>query len=376
MSTKRVYPFELVALVLAERLRGRQPSAELRAVVRSRGVDWKRVVKCASAQLVLPAFAAALQDLELTGFLEEELGAFLDAVHAANRERNGELRHELAAAVGVLNRAGVEPVLLKGAIRLVEELYPDHGWRMLRDLDLLIPEASLADAVRALRAVGYAACGPSGEMIRRAGICQIDLHTEVFGTPTQARLLRAQEIRHASRASAFGDARVRVPSVDHQTVHLIGHSQIRHHGHAFGRIGLRDRLETAALVRWGHETIDWRAVSRRFVAAGHRRPLLSWLLALNDDGWCGVPVPVGIDRLTALQRRRIALQARSTALAYIGARLGGWIDALGSELMRSDSDNIGSAIAERGAVWRTAQALRRRQRHLAHLLLCVTLLVA
>jgi hypothetical protein len=76
---------------------------------------------------VLPALAAALRDLDLIGSLDAELAEFLLAVHAANLERNEELRGELAAAVGALNRTGIEPMLLKGAIRLVDDLYPDHG---------------------------------------------------------------------------------------------------------------------------------------------------------------------------------------------------------------------------------------------------------
>ncbi len=70
------------------------------------------------------------------------------------------------------------------------------------------------------------------------------------------------------------------PSAGHQLTHLIGHSQIRHLGHAFGRIALRDRLEAAALVHWGREAIDWQAVLARFGAAGYRRPLLAYLLAV------------------------------------------------------------------------------------------------
>jgi fido (protein-threonine AMPylation protein) len=57
--------------------------------------------------------------------------------------------------VAPLNRIGVEPVLLKGAIRRVDGLYPEIGWRMMRDLDVLISEGSLAEAVEVLRGIGY-----------------------------------------------------------------------------------------------------------------------------------------------------------------------------------------------------------------------------
>jgi hypothetical protein len=373
MTARPLYAFDIIARVLAERLRSCGPSEELRVIVGSRGVDWERVVGCASADLVLPAFAAALTDLGLRRTLDPELAAFLDAVHVANAERNAELRAELTAAVGVLNRAGIEPVLLKGAIRLLDGLYPDDGWRMLRDLDLLVPQASLVAATQALTGAGYASCGSGGEVRRRGGACQIDLHTEPFCSPRQVRLLSAADVLESARRTAFGDGEVGIPSVEHQVVHLIGHCQIRHLGHAFGRIGLRHRLEAAALVQWGPKPIDWTAVSQRFVAAGYRRPLLAFLLALNDGGWCAVPLTDRIDWLVALQRRRIALQARSTTLAYVGSRLGGFVSAFGSQLEHEGGqfralNNLRRMVSERGAARRMVQAFRERQRHLMHAL--------
>ena len=127
MRGRRRHPFDIVSRVLAERLRGREPSDELCATVCSQDIDWESVVGYASNQFALPAFAAALQDLDLIELMDEELGAFLNAVHPANVERNSEICDELIGAVGALNRVGMEPVLLKGAIRLVERLYPDHG---------------------------------------------------------------------------------------------------------------------------------------------------------------------------------------------------------------------------------------------------------
>jgi hypothetical protein len=113
MISRRVFPFDLIARVLAERLRGSTASDELLAMVHSRGVDWERIIGHASAQFVLPALAAAMRDLDLIG-PGTELGAYLGAVHAANLERNSAFRAELATAVSILNEAGIEPVLLKG----------------------------------------------------------------------------------------------------------------------------------------------------------------------------------------------------------------------------------------------------------------------
>jgi hypothetical protein len=358
--------FDVVARVFSERLRGCEASPELRALVGSARTSWERALSQLGAEYVLPAFAAALRDLGLVGSLDPELGAFLAAVHAANVERNDEIRLEFEATVAVLNRAGIEPVLLKGAIRLVDGLYPDHGWRMLRDIDLLIAPSRLAQAIRALGDAGYIQVHSSGDELQHpSGLVQIDLHHEVF-----SRLLPAREVIAASRSAALGSGRVRLPSIEHQLVHLIGHGQIRHRGHACGRVAWRDRLEAAALVSWGQAIVDWQAIEARFTAIGHRRPLLSFLLALHDCALCAVPAPAGIDLLTALQRRRVALQARSVSLAHLGA-FAGWC---GSEVHRQLAErdagwpraikNLRRLIFERGAAWKMARALGRRLRFL------------
>ncbi len=364
MMAGRVSPFDVIARVLAERLRGCTASGELRSLVRSRAIDWERVVGHASAEFVLPALAAAAQDLDLVDALDQELAGFFEAVHAANIERNGELRAELATAVGVLNGVGIEPVLLKGAIRLADGLYPDDGWRILRDLDLLIPKSLEARAIQALERAGYA---PEGghEFRRPGGPVQIDLHTELFPELAQTSILQAASVLDGSRPAEFAGGTMRLPSIEHQLVHLIGHGQIRHPGSALGQIALRDRLEAAALLHWGRERVDWQAVLARFVTTGYRRPLMTFLLSLDDDALYAVPVPIRIDALTALQRRRIALQARSKLLAWIGS-WGGWCASeLKRQVERVEGQpkairNARSLIFERGAGSRMARAMAER----------------
>jgi hypothetical protein len=110
---------------------------------------------------------------------------------------------------------------------------------------------------------------------------------------------------------------VRLPSLLHQAVHLVGHGQISHYNYAYGRIGLRDRLEAAALAHWATEPVEWQVVAARFGAAGYSRPFLAFVLALRDGALCAVPSPDRIDTRTALQERRIGWQARSKFLAHI-----------------------------------------------------------
>lgn len=324
----RLSAFGLIARVLAERLQRLEASEDLRVALRaSAGAGWENVVARARGEFVLPAFAAAMKDLDLLGALEPRVRAFLAIAHAANTQRNGKLREQLAAVVGVLNRAGIEPVLLKGGIRLVDRLYPDLGWRTMHDLDILVPKAGFASATEAVQTAGYVVTramdhGRKDVKLRRQGLANVEIHQELFGLARQQRLLAGAEVISGSRPDAVDGGAVRVPSPAHQLVHLIGHSQIAHRGHAYGRIALRDRLEAAALLRWLPESVDWEPVLARFTVAGYRRPLLAFLLSLRDGGLGALPVQVRIDALTALQERRIALQARSPVMTGISLYLG------------------------------------------------------
>jgi hypothetical protein len=349
-------PFDLVTRVLAERLGGSTTSVELRAALADESVSWERVVGLASEQFVLSAFAAALRDLDLLAGLDPELRQFLRAIHLANGQRNARLRTQLAEVLSALNQAGIEPVLLKGAIRLTDQLYPDLGWRMLQDLDILVPPSRLAEAVGALYGIGYTIAAGSPDLpadhrhypglVHPAGCAPVELHTDLF-PPTKRRpmLLNAAEMRGRTQPARLDNSRARLPSLEHQMIHLIGHCQIAHHGHVRGEIELRDRLEAAALVRWSPASVDWQAVLASFAAAGFRRALLTFLLSLQDGELCTVaPVPAP-DWLTTLEAWRIMLQARSTAAAQLGR----------------DAAMVREEILERGAGLRTILAMLIRR---------------
>jgi hypothetical protein len=151
----------------------------------------------------------------------------------------------------------------------------------------------------------------------------------VFKRERQRRLLRAAEVSGASRPIAFDGVRARLPSVDHQVVHLVGHSQISDFGHYCARVQLRDRFEAAALEQWSPERPGWAGIADRFAAAGYRHQLESFLASLDDAGF--PRAPAGVETLAAgLHRRRIALQARSATMMRIGAQLG-WYAAVARE---------------------------------------------
>jgi len=83
----------------------------------------------------------------LDSCLPDPIREYFQAVFSLNLERNERLRASLVEAVGALNRIGVEPLLLKGAAVLHGEPYAGVTARMLGDLDILVPAASIPSLV-------------------------------------------------------------------------------------------------------------------------------------------------------------------------------------------------------------------------------------
>lgn len=340
-----LHPFEVVARILGAWLHRPHGTVDLGGTIGRRSASWDAVVAQASRHHVLAALAGTLFRLGLTPWLEPDLAGFLAAFLDANRTRNQLLHLQLAEVAADLNGVAVIPVLLKGAVRLVDGLYPDPGWRMMRDLDLLVPAAQLADAVSALRARGYVEDGAPGEpspspeyghhhhprLVRPDRAAPIELHTELFSARRHARLRRlltASELIAASLPTTVGGAAARKPTSQHQLVHLIAHGQIAHGGHACGSVLLNDRFEAATLARQVPDEIDWSQLLGRFAALGYQRPLLAFLLALRDGGLCRIPLPRHPDPLMRLQERRFALVARSERFAEANVRLAALTDSL------------------------------------------------
>lgn len=140
-------------------------------------------------------------------------------------------RHDFAAAVRLLNEAGIIPMPLKGVL-LQHIVYKDPAERILSDADLLVPPGRFGEAIVALRSAGYR-IDPAGQAGRSTkgpdARLEVDVHRQLFSPGLYS--LRATEVFARGRIDErLFDSVVVIPDPLDFYAHLVGNFAKGRHG--------------------------------------------------------------------------------------------------------------------------------------------------
>ena len=287
--------------------------------------SWEALIAASSHQLVTPALAWALRGTDCP----PEVADYFETVLALNRRRNAMLADTLARVVAVLNRRGIEPVLLKGAAQLASGLYPAPGARLIGDIDLLVPTERGEEAAAALGATGFAPAGPAPlvavAMHHLPRLCErgtgdaVEVHTEVVGERS-APFLPLPWFLAGTRSLPFRGLRLRVPDATRAVAHAIVHDQVQDGGARYEPLRLRPLLDLA-LLRRDDAAIDWREVRALFDRNGAGDRLAAYLAGAAILFGQPAPREAGTAPAGAVDRLRQALDdpeiARRVRLAAL-----------------------------------------------------------
>ncbi len=296
----------------------------LAARLASDTIDWPQVAWLAGNHRVTPALAGALRRKGLFDRLPDEVQDYLDAIQTLNRERNQTLREQLTVVAETLNRMGIQPVLLKGAIALAPNAYPGAEDRVLGDLDLLVPAARWAEATAAIVRLGYREgvehwqwMLPAERRRRHHGApllhpelpVTIELHWwPLRQADDNARLMDTLTPRPVKLA---GEARVLIPDPLTRLRHNLLHAQIADRQRRRRRLNVRQLLEFSAIAWRYRDQVD----SARLLAGLHpcRHRVLAEYWA-QAEHWLGLPYPETLPR-SPWQGRELWLSARVATAA-------------------------------------------------------------
>jgi len=232
----------------------------------------------------------------------------LRAAHRESAVRNTVYLHHLAKALRALQAEGVPVIPLKGAY-LAEQVYGDAALRPMSDIDLLVKQDSLAQAVRILRGLGFDAQSAFDvenektysqdmpEMRNAAGV-PVELHWTLAPPPAHVRLDDAELEglwKRAEPAAVAGVQTLALSPTD-LLLHLCVHVSVHHR---FNNVTLRNFIDFAEVRRRFPHHVNWDELTTRAgdwgVSGGVR---ISLELAAE---WTGLDVPA--EALRRLGRR-------------------------------------------------------------------------
>lgn len=288
-----------------------------------RETDWIAVIKLANEALLTPQLAAALQTAP---GLPDDARAFLAEVRGRNAERNRRLFDQLTEAAGVLNRAGIEPTLLKGAA-LWAGRAPDEPFdRLLTDLDVMVRPDEADRALAALTLHGFEVLDQRkgrevhavAELARPQDVGAIDLHQRPPGPPGLAET--ADFAAHRRKVS-WGGVNAAIPSPTMTVFLTILHDQFHDGDYWRGGFDLR-HLHDIAFLAGRPEGVDWDHLLRLCGTRLTRNAAATELLAARRLMGAAVPRSLTDSPMVRFQHARRMGQFRWPTLRLILAAAG------------------------------------------------------
>lgn len=265
------------------------PSPDLlnRALARPEGLrdasleEWDFLIRQARAADLLGRLHAVADAHDTLGDVPEAPRTHLRSVALLVAHQHQAVRREVHELLRALAPLRIPLILLKGAAYVAAELPVAQG-RLLSDIDILVPKATLPDVEAKLMLHGWSAGHhdeydqryyrrwmhelPPMRHIRRGTV--IDVHHALL--PETARIradserMRAAAIPVAGHAGAF----VLAPEdmLLHSATHLFHEGEFDH--------GLRDLVDLDGLIRhFGESPTFWRRLPERAREVGLGRPL-------------------------------------------------------------------------------------------------------
>ncbi len=233
-------------------------------------------------------------------------------------------------------------VLLKGAISLTQDLYPEPGMRMMSDLDLLVPHAEAARAFALLQAAGFRSWRDTTrralpenhhhlpELVNETLVAaQVELHTE----PVARRCggtLPAEQVFADAVAYRWRDRDILIPSLAHRILHNVLHSQLADGDFRARRINLRHLHEFDRLLQCGDAASLAQTIGRSLPR--HQFPIWDAHTALHRVLFLAEPLALHPGAGGFMRRARLHSRL---PFGFAAARIGAtWLDSARHLLQR------------------------------------------
>jgi hypothetical protein len=285
---------------------------------------WMDLVRVADGDMLAPALRLALGRKGLDDAMPAPIRGVLHRRYTMNAMLNERIRDEALHVASLCGRVGIVPAVLKGGAWLFEASAETIGGRAMRDLDFLLPAASVDAVAQSMLAEGYIPKDEADDdetythpaLQRPGAVVAVELHHRVG---QQRSLLPAEEAWRDVRPLP-GQPGLRLLSPTHRVWHNIFHSQVQDQGHAYGLIWPRQLLDLAQICERHRTDIDWLALDRMMRRQGMGGILQARLLQAEQLMGLSWPLPAAAGPGARIQLRRAVTQL-SAPRAMAGMRL-------------------------------------------------------
>ena len=165
-------------------------------------LDYGKIVKIASSNLMLPALYHNLKIGKYLNFVPEDFKNYLFEIYNTNYHRNLKLIEEVNYISEIFNKKNIRHVFIKGAGCILSDIYLDIGERMVGDIDVLVEKKKSYEAVNLLEKKGYKTQGKiflsklNRHHVRQVcpkKLFAIEIHREILKYPHE-NLLNVEEL--------------------------------------------------------------------------------------------------------------------------------------------------------------------------------------
>ncbi|MBS3651687.1 nucleotidyltransferase family protein [Pseudaminobacter sp. 19-2017] len=258
--------------------------------------DVRAVIALANHTLLTPALFSSLARTGEIDRLPQDAREYLSFIHESNRQRNLRLRAQLNEAVAALNRCGITPVLLKGAVPLFLSPVDRLPSRMASDLDVSVEAADELRARACLERLGYVQVTGARGMARPQDVGILELRQSRAGGFETPNLVERNGLL------------AKIPSVQSRALHWILHDLLKEGDYWRGRIDLRHLHDLAELAE--AEGVDWKALRASLPDQTARNALDAQLLALHQFFDIRIPAEWARRPIVRLQHWRRVFTAK------------------------------------------------------------------
>ena len=206
-------------------------------------LDYDKVVKIASSNLLLPKLYSLLKQRGKIRHIPGELKNYLNEIYTLNYNRNKSLIQEISQIVKIFDKNKIKYCLLKGSALITKKNYKDIGDRMIGDIDILIQKAKVKFVCNLLGELDYENryeykiwdTRHSPRMINKKKIFALEIHTSIIDKAKKFNL--ETELILGNRILE-GSTFYRL-SKEHQILHIIYNSLYNDHEYLKSSYNLR-----------------------------------------------------------------------------------------------------------------------------------------